>query len=128
MRTLALALLLPLAACDSVEATYPGPGEYAEVALDQLLAADPGRYNLHASVAEVRPCPRDQLILCAAEATLVLAAEYPVPPDPVSLGVHVPVDAPDQFRVGRRGTFSLELQRSPSGTEPTFTLLGYALD
>lgn len=128
MRPLALALLLPFAACDSVEATYPGPGAYGEIALDRLRTAEPGRYNLRAWVAEVQPCPQDQLILCAAEATLVLAAEYPVPTDPASFGVHVPVDAPDQFGAGRRGTFSLELQRSPTGTEPTFTLLGYALD
>lgn len=128
MRALLLAALLPLAACDTSESLYPGPGDYPEVELGHLLAADPGRYNLLAAIADVQPCPEDQLILCAAEATLVLVAPTPVPSDPAQLAAVVPVDAPDQFRRGRRGTFSLELQRSASGTEPTFTLLGYALD
>ena len=130
MRALALALLLALAACDTADVTYPAPGDYAEVELDALLDADPGRYNLRAAIADVEPCPEnpDRLILCAAEATLVLAPSYPVPEDPALLGAFVPVDAPDQFRVGRRGTFSLELYRSPTGAAPTFTLLGYALD
>ena len=128
MRALALALLLPLAACDTADGTYPGPGDYAEAELGALLSADPGRYNLHAAVADVEPCPTDQLVLCAAEATLVLARTYPVPTDPAQLAVVVPVDAPEQFRVGRRGTFSLELRRSSPDEAPAFTLLGYALD
>ncbi|PAP77626.1 hypothetical protein [Rubrivirga marina] len=128
MRTLLLAALVSLAACDTSESLYPGPGDHPEVDLVQLLAADPGRYNLRAAIADVQPCPEDQLILCAAEATLVLVDPTPAPSDPAQRAALVPVDAPDQFRLGRRGTFSLELQRSPSGTEPTFTLLGYALD
>ena len=131
MRTLLLASLLCLTACDSgglADRTYPGPGAYAEIEFGGLFDAEPNRYNLRAAVVEVVRCPEEELILCASEASLLLAADFPVPEDPAYLGAVVAIDGPDQFRPGQRGTFSLELQRSPTGTEPTFTLLGYALD
>ena len=102
----ALVLLLALAACDGglPDSTYPPALDLPAVEPAALLTAEDGRYNTTATVGEVFVCPPEAD--CAAAGSITLAeritGEEPAAPAPT-----VWVEAPAQFRVGQRGTFSV---------------------
>ena len=127
-------LLLPLCAlalsatgCDSTGRTYPEAGPYPEVDVADLLAAAPGRYNTTAYVSAVRVCGPEAD--CSYMEAIELAPFEDANPPPAVL---LAVEASEQFRVGARYVFSVEVgaqarraDREDEKAGPPLTLLGY---
>ena len=123
-RTLLLALLFLLAACDglSVEDAYPPPGDYPLLTVAEAFESGPGRYNVDGYVERI-DCGDDPTVDCLPGTNLLF--EH-LGDDPPQVALLLVADEPEVFREEVRYRLSVETDSDVLMSLRPFRVIGAA--
>jgi hypothetical protein len=92
---------------DAIERTYPNASDFPLTTVHEILSNQvEGNCNIDAYVVGVNICPEGSL--CFLPDGISIADEYVV--DPPYESIHIPLNQPGQFVVGKRYTLSVKVE------------------